>query len=95
MDSCFTATNLIAVRYAAENYSEVNIITFGNLNIIKCLYDWISLHNVMAPKMLTMGMPFRFALANAIEDTLFLLIEMRGNIEEILNVSNNLRPIEM
>ena len=49
----------------------------------------------MAPKMLTMGMPFRFALANAIEDTLFLLIEMRGNIEEILNVSNNLRAIEM
>ena len=71
MVSCFTATKVTAVRYAEEDYSDVNMTTFGKLNIIKCLCEWISLHNVLAPKMLTMCMPFRFALANAIEDTLF------------------------
>ena len=45
--------------------------------------------------MLAVGMQFRFAVANPVEDTLFLLIEMNGDIEEVLNASNNPKAIEM
>ena len=71
------------------------MINFGKLNITKGLQEWIALHEVMAPKMLAVGIQFRFAIANPAEDTLFLLIEMNGDIEEMLNVSNNPQAIEM
>ena len=71
------------------------MINFGKLNITKGFKEWIALHEVMAPKMLAVGMQFRFAVANPIEDTLFLLIEMNGDIEEMLNAANNPTAIEM
>ena len=71
------------------------MINFGKLNITKGIEEWIALHEVMAPKMLAVGMQFRFAVANPIEDTLFLLIEMNGDIEEMLNAANNPKAIEM
>ena len=71
------------------------MINFGKLNFTKGLEEWIALSEVMAPKMLAVGMQFQFALANPIEDKLFLLIDMNGDIEEILNASNNPKAIEM
>ena len=71
------------------------MINFGKLNITKGFEEWIALHEVMAPKMLAVGMQFRFAVANPTEDTLFLLIEMNGDIEEMLNAANNPKAIEM
>ena len=71
------------------------MINFGKLNITKGFEEWIALNEVMAPKMLAVGMQFRFAVANPIEDTLFLLIEMNGDIEEMLNAANNPTAIEM
>ena len=71
------------------------MINFAKLHITKGLQKWIALHEVMAPKMLAVGIQFRFAIANSAEDTLFLLIEMNGDIEEMLNASNNPQAIEM
>ena len=71
------------------------MISLGKLNITKGFDEWIALHEVMAPKMLAVGTQFRFAVANPIEDTLFLLIEMNGDIEEMLDAVNNPKAIEM
>ena len=47
------------------------MINFGKLNITKGLEEWIALPELMAPKMLAVGMQFRFAVTNPVEDTLF------------------------
>ena len=73
------AKNIPEVRYGTEN-KLINMINFRKLNITKGLDEWIALHELMAPKMLAVGMQFRFAVANPVEDTLFLLIEMNGDI---------------
>ena len=65
------------------------------LNITKSMEEWIALHELMAPKMLAVGIQFHFAVANPVEDTLFLLIEMNGDIEEMLNASNNPKAIKI
>ena len=71
------------------------MINFGKLYFTKGLEEWIALPEVMAPKMLAVGMQFQFAVANPSEVKLFLLIDMNGDIEEILNASNNPKAIEM
>ena len=42
------------------------MINFGKLNFTKGLEEWIALPEVMAPKMLAVGMQFQFAVANPI-----------------------------
>ena len=71
------------------------MINLGKLYFTKGLEEWIALPELKAPKMLAVGMWFQFAVANPIEDKLFLLIDVNGDIEEILNASNNPKTIEM
>ncbi len=71
------------------------MLNFGKVSVTKGLGEWIALHKRMAPKMSEAGMFFRFVAADPNEETLFLVIEMTGDVGEILESTNSPEALKM
>ena len=71
------------------------MLNFGKVSVTKGLGEWIALHKRMAPKMSEVGMFFRFVAADPNEETLFLVIEMTGDVGQILESTNSPEALKM